>query len=35
MAVECSVFLCLSNCALELHGASVEGKPDVGAGLAL
>lgn len=35
MAVDCSVFVCLSSCALETHGASVEGKPDVGAGLAL
>lgn len=35
MAVECSVFVCLSSCALEPHGASVEGKPDAGAGLPL
>lgn len=35
MAVESSVFVCLSTCALDPHEASVEGKPDVGAGLAL
>jgi len=35
MAVECSVFGCLSSCALEPHGASLRGKLDVGAGLAL
>lgn len=35
MAVEHSVFVCMSSCALEPRVTSVKGKPGVGAGLAL